>query len=74
MKTSPSLLQFSLKALGADGLCNPEEGCGCSLDDVEPCGCINLEECVAAKFIRPKAGDPDYWDEFPEGWYKVLEA
>ena len=45
-----SLLQIAIKAIGGDGLCNPDSECGCGTDDLAPCGCINLSECVAAKY------------------------
>lgn len=31
-----------------DGLCNPDGECGCGLDDLMPCQCINERECVCA--------------------------
>lgn len=53
------LLKKALIEMGADGLCNPMEECGCGLDDLAPCGdCLNLQECEAAK-------------EF-EGYFKVI--
>ena len=61
-----------LQELGADGLCQPEETCGCGIADLSPCGCIN-EDCQAAKWIKPKSDDADYWDEYPDGYYKVME-
>ena len=36
-----------LKGMGADGLCCEE--CGCGLDDLSPCGCDSILECVPAK-------------------------
>lgn len=38
-----------LEELGAVGLCNPAEECGCDIDDLAPCDCVNVEECVPAK-------------------------
>jgi len=67
------LLQKALSGIGADGLCNPEEACGCGIDDLAPCENINLDECQAAKWTQPAKDDADYDDEFPEGYYKVME-
>ena len=33
---------------GYDGLVNSYIECGCSVDDLAPCDCINLDECVAS--------------------------
>lgn len=33
----------------AAGLCNPEIGCGCPLDDLMPCEQADLRGCVAAQ-------------------------
>lgn len=35
-----------LKANGYDGLCSVDEECGCSIDDLAPCGCFY--ECLPA--------------------------
>lgn len=31
-----------------DGLCNPDDECGCGLDDLMPCQCPNERDCVCA--------------------------
>lgn len=36
-----------LKSIGADGLCADE--CGCGLDDLMPCMCEGIEDCVPAR-------------------------
>lgn len=66
------ILIKQLKELGADGLCNPGEGCGCGIGDFEPCTCMDINECRAAKRIQPKSDSPDYDDEFPDGYYQVI--
>ncbi len=41
----------ALKEKGYTGLYNGEvcnEGCGCSIDDLSPCECLNLDECKPA--------------------------
>jgi len=38
-----------LKEIGADGLCNPDAECGCDIDNLAPCDCIDLQNCVPAK-------------------------
>jgi hypothetical protein len=67
------ILQKVLSEQGADGICNPSEECGCGIDDLAPCDSIDLEECQAAKWTQPAKDDADYDDEFPEGYYKVME-
>jgi hypothetical protein len=67
------IIQKALCDIGANGLCNPGETCGCGIDDLAPCDSIDLEECQAAKWTRPAKDDADYDDEFPEGYYKVME-
>ena len=37
-----------LKEMGADGLCDPHEPCGCGIDDLFPCDNINAG-CLPAK-------------------------
>lgn len=47
-----NLLIEKLKEIGADGLYNGgygEDACGCGLDDLVPCDCLNLGECQPAK-------------------------
>ena len=68
------MIQKSLRETSADGLCNPGETCGCGIDDLVLCDCINLDECQAAKWTKPAKKDSDYDDEFPEGYYKVMEC
>ena len=60
-----------LKELGADGLCC--QGCGCGIDDLVPCDCLNLDRCQAAKWVEPKMSSRDFDYEFPDGYYKVME-
>ena len=38
-----------LKEIGADGLCNPEAECACGIDNLAPCDCIDLQNCVPAR-------------------------
>lgn len=48
-----SLGQFirdRLQAEGYDGLCNPDLECGCSLDDLFPCGEPEINDCMPAYF------------------------
>lgn len=52
MTTSREILKDRIVAIGADGLCNPTEECGCDFDDLAPCDCLNLDECVPARKIR----------------------
>jgi len=38
----------NVNELEADGLCNPIKECGCPIEELAPCGCVYLNECVAA--------------------------
>jgi len=59
MKTVKEIIKEHLKAIGADGLCNPYEECGCGIDDLMPCMCgIGCSSCVPArKEIAPEDHD-----------------
>ena len=57
MKTAIELLADKLKEMGADGLCNHD--CGCVLDDLIPCCCLEAY-CVPAK---KAICNEDNWDE-----------
>lgn len=37
-----------LRSNNYDGLCNPDGECGCGLDDLMPCQCVNERDCVCA--------------------------
>ena len=74
MKTCRQMIIEQLREMGADGLCYPGERCGCGIDDLAPCGeCLNLDECVPAKWVKPKSDSWEYDEEFPDGYYKVME-
>ena len=47
-----------LKEHGYDGLCNPDRECGCTLDDLMPCGEPHETECVGG-FMGPANQDGD---------------
>lgn len=50
-----------LKDNGYDGLCLPEEECGCSLEDFMPCGEPSLK-CEAGCYAKaPPGSDVDYF-------------
>lgn len=46
-----SMLKKALADMGADSLWygDGEETCGCGIDDLAPCDCLNLDGCIAAK-------------------------
>ena len=68
MRTVNDLLRAALLEMGGDGLCNCEESCGCGIEDLAPCECINLSECVPAKWTIPKEDE-----EYRAGYYRVIE-
>ena len=53
MSDVEQMLRDQLKALGAEGLMlvDGQDGCGCTLDDLFPCGGENILECIAAKLV-----------------------
>ena len=74
MMTVADMIRAALAEIGADGLCNPDHECGCGIDDLAPCECLNLSECVAAKWTIPKEDDVEYEDEeYRAGYYRVIE-
>jgi hypothetical protein len=42
------IIRKAIDDAGADGLCDPEMECGCTKDDLAPCGSIG-HECVLAR-------------------------
>jgi len=68
-----SILRKRLVELGAAGLCNLDNQCGCDLDEIDTCESLKVE-CEAAKFIKPKSDDRDYWDECPDGYFKPIKV
>lgn len=72
MTDTRALLQKALAGLGADGLCNLDEECGCGINDLAPCDCLNLDECQAAKKMK---SEPDSHEMFAYGpeYYQVIE-
>jgi len=42
------IIKKYLQDHGYDGLVNTSDDCGCSVDDLGPCGCINVYECEPA--------------------------
>ncbi len=60
--TCKEIVEDWLRKNGYDGLWqDTEEGCGCGLDDLAPCGEVNMEDCRAgyksAKGIGPRRED-----------------
>jgi hypothetical protein len=56
MTTCRALLQAAIQASGGQGLCNPDQECGCDIDDLAPCDSLDLDACQVA--IR-KTSEPD---------------
>lgn len=54
------LLRHRLEELGADGLVNVAEECGCFVDNLAPCQGPDVEECWAARLRDDKSGTPEF--------------
>ena len=76
------MVRRQLVALGADGLANPGQDCGCGLDDLAPCGNPHETECVSARKVE-RGGDGctgedcDWWvtcGQVGEGCHLPMEA
>lgn len=67
------MIQKALREMGAAGLCNPDEECGCDIDDLEPGleGCLNIDACQAARKMK---SEPDSHEMFAYGpeYYQVI--
>ena len=68
--TVREMLVRALEQLGADGLCHPHEGCGCSIDDLGLCDAVNLRDCVAARRVDP----PEWAESYEDDWYVPLDT
>ncbi|MCK9570807.1 hypothetical protein M0R72_17795 [Candidatus Pacearchaeota archaeon] len=69
------MLKAKLAELGANGLVNPGEECGCGTDDIAPCGSLNMSECVAAKWVPKSEADPEIMelqDSGADGYFEAL--
>lgn len=51
---------------GLDGLCN--DGCGCGLDDLAPCGDPEADCQAAVKLVCPKEGLPEKYRHLEVDW------
>lgn len=55
--TVSELIEQRLRAIGAEGLVNLNAECGCTLENLEPCGGVHLDDCQAAMKSRRKSED-----------------
>ena len=55
-RTIPQICAAWLAAQGYDGLCDPEEACGCEIADLMPCDMTGWNQCVAGHKERPDGG------------------
>lgn len=60
--TLMEILATFLKDNGYDGLCNPQAECGCSIDDLFPCGEYQHGDCIVA-YLGCAEDDPE------EDWF-----
>jgi hypothetical protein len=61
--TVKELVVEALRKNGFDGLCNPDQECGCPLDDLMPCDAVNERDCVGGFKIpcpHDSQGDTPY--------------
>lgn len=59
------LIRAQLRELGADGLVNPELECGCSINDLWPCGGPDVGVCQAGQRLStPHAHESSDYDDF----------
>lgn len=56
MSIKEIIVQY-LEAHGYDGLCNPDQECGCFLQDIFPCDMPNVDDCRAGHKRMGKDGD-----------------
>jgi hypothetical protein len=49
--TAREMIKKQLAEMKADGLVNMECECGCHISDLCPCEDLNLQECLAARWI-----------------------
>ncbi len=54
----PEMIGQYLRAHGYDGLVNTDQECGCSVDDLAPCGQFQTE-CFSAHRIKVTGGEFD---------------
>jgi hypothetical protein len=58
--TIREILKLQIASLGGNGLCFPFMECGCGLDEIAPCGCLDIDGCKVAK-------------KGEDGYYYVME-
>lgn len=59
-KTIKDIVEEWLRANNYSGLCDPDYGCGCGLDDFMPCDEPNINECEAAFQVKCVCGNKIY--------------
>jgi hypothetical protein len=69
-----TLLQAAIQEAGGNGLCNPDNDCGCDLDDLAPCmeGCLDLDACHVARKMKSEP-DSEEMDRYGLEYYQVME-
>ena len=56
------IVEYWLRANGYDGLCLPEHGCACLIEDLAPCMAMS-ERCQPGRRVNVAAGTPCLCDE-----------
>jgi len=72
MTTTRALSQAAIKAAGGDGLCNPDNECGCDIDDLAPCESPNLDACRVARKMKSEPDSEEMANYGPE-YYQVMK-
>jgi hypothetical protein len=74
MTDARALLQAAIQASGGNGLCNPDQECGCGIDDIAPGqeGCIDLDACQVARKMKSEP-DSEEMANYGLEYYQVVE-
>ena len=72
--TAIGIIAEYLKAHGYDGLCNPDQECGCGLGDLAPCDGVGSECQPAYRHLCDACPKPTAKSDHPEDdgceWYE----
>jgi hypothetical protein len=72
MTDARALLQAAIQAAGGNALCNPDEECGCDIDDLAPCESLYLDACLVARKMKSEP-DSEEMAKYGLEYYQVME-